>query len=195
MDRSTARSLMESLKSFLGPFEEEHDVKITVGTGNFDSSTLNLKLEIAELSENGEALSRAANDFKTLAPSFGLLPDDLGKEFKTPQGVYKIVGLKPRSYRYPVIAESRGKRFKFSAENVKMHLGRNKTKRSKEEILNELRDVEAGLSPENLSCDGEASKTWVQRRYAELNRQKRQLISELGYTPAYPEIYARKENG
>lgn len=197
MDKQAARSLMESLKTFLEPFEEEHDVKVTVGGGKFDNTTLTVKLELAELTESGEALSRATNDFKRLASSFGLSPDDLGKEFRDGIRSYKIVGLKPRSYRYPVIAESLSdkKKYKFAAESVKMYLNRGKpvVKRPLEEILKDFREVENGLSPENLCCDGEASAAYVRQMSAQLNRQKRALIAELGREPTdkelYPEIY------
>jgi len=178
MDRSTAKSLIEALESFLGPFEDEHDVKVIVGTGSFGSSSLTVKLELAELSESGEALSRMANEFKSLAVSYGLRPDDLGKEFIKNGNKYKIVGLKPRSHKYPVLAECNGKQFKFTAATVCSYL--RSGKRSKEDILNDLRSVESSLSPENLTMDGEASATWIRMQTAELNRKKQELLVELG---------------
>lgn len=195
MDKPTARNLSEALKTFLEPFEEENDVKVTIGSGKFDTTTLTLKVELAELAESGEALTRSANEFKTLASHYGLAPDDLGREFKDGIRTYKIIGLKPRSTRYPIIAESLSdkRRYKFGVATVKAYLGKNK--RTDEEILKELRGVENGLSPENLCCDGEASATYVQRMSAALNAQKRTLIAELGRTPSdkelYPTIYGR----
>lgn len=40
MDKSTARSLSEALKTHLEAFEEENDIKVTIGSGKFDSTTL-----------------------------------------------------------------------------------------------------------------------------------------------------------
>jgi hypothetical protein len=40
MDKATARTLSEALKAFLAPFEEENDVKVTVGSGKFDRSRM-----------------------------------------------------------------------------------------------------------------------------------------------------------
>jgi len=37
--------------------------------------------------------------------------------------------------------------------------------------------IDQRLSPENLSCDGELSRTEANRRYRELNRAARELIS------------------
>lgn len=37
--------------------------------------------------------------------------------------------------------------------------------------------IDSRLSPENLTCDGELSRTEVQRRYRELTRAAQELIS------------------
>jgi hypothetical protein len=148
---------------------------------------------LAELAESGEALTRSANEFKFMASRYGLAPEDLGREFSDGNRTYKIVGLKPRSTRYPVIAESGNKRYKFAAASIKLYLGKPTTKRTDETILEELRAVENGLSPENLCCDGEASASHIRVMSAKLNAEKRALIAEFGRTPTnrelYPEIY------
>lgn len=47
-------------------------------------------------------------------------------------------------------------------------------------ILNAIGSVYNSLSPENLSCDGEAPRSWVSKRYAQLNSQLRYLQLALG---------------
>jgi hypothetical protein len=64
-----------------------------------------------------------------------------------------------------------------------------KAPRSDVEILNDLRSIEAGLSPENLTCDGELSIYQARRRASKLNAQKKALIKELGRTPTDAEIW------
>lgn len=64
-----------------------------------------------------------------------------------------------------------------------------KPKRPEVEILRDLCNVECGLSPENLSCDGELSRYQTQRRYNKLMAEKRALIKELGRTPTDSEIW------
>ncbi len=191
MDKVSARNLSEALKAFLVSFEEENDVKVAIGSGKYDDTTLTLKIELSELAESGEALTRSANEFKALARSYGLNPEDLGKEFRDGVRTYRIVGLKPRASRYPIVAEALGDkhRYKFSAESVKMYLNRNKPKRSDADILEDLRGVECGLSPENLCCDGEASASHVMFMSGKLNAEKRALIAELGRTPTDKELY------
>lgn len=55
-------------------------------------------------------------------------------------------------------------------------------------ILAELRGVEADLSPENLSCDGELSSWMVQQRGRALRGLRRRLVVELGREPTTAEL-------
>lgn len=64
-----------------------------------------------------------------------------------------------------------------------------KPSRSDAEIIAELQGIECGLSPENLSCDGEASRTHVMRTYRRLNRRKAECIKELGREPTFDELW------
>ena len=61
--------------------------------------------------------------------------------------------------------------------------------RSDAVIIAELQEVECGLSPENLSCDGERSHTDVMRVYRRLNKQKATLHRELGREPTFDELW------
>jgi hypothetical protein len=169
------------------------DVSIVVGNASFNNFSANFKVEVAEKSENGEVL----DSFKLHCNSFGLKETDLGKSFVTHGRTFTICGIAPRSWKRPIIAKSNGQVYKFSAETVKLLLGQPvqappvqpKRKRSREEILNELRDVEGQLSPENLTCDGEAPKTWIIKEGARLRALRRQLVAELGGEPTFEELY------
>lgn len=65
--------------------------------------------------------------------------------------------------------------------------------RTTEEILEDFRDIECDMSPENLTCDGEACRSYVQAKIKALNARKDILIEELGRTPddceLWPELY------
>lgn len=63
------------------------------------------------------------------------------------------------------------------------------TPERKTELLNILRGIENQLSPENLTCDGELPPSVVRRRSAQLHRERRNVINELGYEPDFKEIY------
>jgi len=63
------------------------------------------------------------------------------------------------------------------------------TDTEKTELLNKLRRIDNSLSPENLTCDGELRPTEVRRRATILNRERRGIIAQLGYTPTDKELY------
>jgi hypothetical protein len=61
----------------------------------------------------------------------------------------------------------------------------------KESLLEQLRQVDNQLSPEWLTCDGELPAYMVRRRAAQLNRQRRGIIAQLGYEPTFAELYPK----
>jgi CDGSH-type Zn-finger protein len=61
--------------------------------------------------------------------------------------------------------------------------------RTKDEILKDIRRVECGLSPENLYCDGEISRTQARVKEHKLLAERRVLIKELGREPTWNEIW------
>jgi len=61
--------------------------------------------------------------------------------------------------------------------------------RTEKEILQHILKVECQLSPENLTCDGEASKGYIRQKAKQLNKQRQQLVRELGREPSLEEIY------
>ena len=61
--------------------------------------------------------------------------------------------------------------------------------RTEKEIIDEIRIVDGQLSPENLSCDGEASAIWIRNRGRELRKQRVALVKELGREPTSKEIW------
>jgi hypothetical protein len=57
------------------------------------------------------------------------------------------------------------------------------------ELLNKVRGIYSHLSPENLSCDGELSRTQVARRYAQLKRELKACFRALGREVSESEAY------
>lgn len=62
-------------------------------------------------------------------------------------------------------------------------------KRSEAEIIAALRRIEAGLSPENLYCDGERSRAAARKVGAQLNAERKALVAELGREPTPNELW------
>jgi len=65
-------------------------------------------------------------------------------------------------------------------------------KRNDDAILADLRRVEGELSPENLTCDGELSRTAVKRKASRLNAERRRLVRELGREPTSQELWGTR---
>jgi hypothetical protein len=63
------------------------------------------------------------------------------------------------------------------------------SKRTEAEILRDLRGIESALSPENLHCDGEISRTAAKAKERKLLAQQKALIKELGREPSGAELY------
>lgn len=104
-------------KSFLG------QLKIHVGNATYTESNATLKVEVSLVGKDGEVKTKDAEHFKTYAILYGLKEEDFGKSFKSNGHTYKIVGLKTKSGKYPVIAEREdGKKFKFGLEYIKLIL-------------------------------------------------------------------------
>lgn len=82
-------------------------------------------MKIAVLDSNGEPITEEAESFKRNAKNFGFEPTDLGKEFILQGKTFIICGLKPKSWKYPVIARSgNGESYKFPCSSVLDAIGR-----------------------------------------------------------------------
>ena len=80
-----------------------------------------IKLEITKANDDGKIMSKMEQDFRYHAKFEGLEADDFGAVFTTIDGdQYKIVGFKPRSPKYPIIARNiaSGKNYKHSVSKV-----------------------------------------------------------------------------
>ena len=55
--------------------------------------------------------------------------------------------------------------------------------------LRKFLSIANALSPENLSCDGELSRTQVQARYKKLKKDWSDLEKEVGFTVTEETIY------
>ena len=196
--REKCKQLRAALDAALVQVSKNVGLNVTVeGSMSYDPSagTVKVKLLAVAPNENGEIESVEAKDFKSACWQYGLRPDDLGKTFRFRNETYTLIGAKPRSSRFPLLGKrSDGKVFKFAVEDIARQLNPNPAKpksdpRTKEAILQELRDVENQLSPEWLSADGERSVSAIRRLSAQLNAKRRRLVAELGREPTSEELY------
>lgn len=194
LDKAKVRQLRDQLEDHLKVIEADLGFKVHVGNASYTNNSVTFKVEMASVADDGTVLNRDADAFRVNAGLFGLKPEDLGKVIRSHGKTFKITGIATRSRRCPILVEEvgTGKGYKLPAEAVKAALGVNKPhdRRPETVILRELARVECDLSPENLTCDGELPRAAVNRKLAHLNRQKQELIEELGRTPTETELNA-----
>lgn len=121
MTKSDARAIHEEVNAAMAVIAEKRGLVFRKANARFGSDSFGTKVEFAEVNGSGAATAEEL-DWKRSAHLFGLDPLFLGMTFTDYSGrTFKVVGLKPRSKKYPVLAENvaTGKRFKFGAATVK----------------------------------------------------------------------------
>lgn len=118
MNRQKAKALTADLDSLLREvadrFQKEHGVVVKTGNGQFDDTTFNVKIEFAEVAEDGTVQTQEYNDLLTMLPALDYLTeDDLAKDFPMPDGsgTFKIIGWRSRAPKRPFLVQTNdGKR-------------------------------------------------------------------------------------
>lgn len=119
LDRTAVRRINDDIQSALDAVAKRYGVQIKVGNSRFSDSNCTTKIDISTVNEGGTVMTKEATDFNRFATSFGITKK-LGDTFEFRYDTYEIVGLKPRSSKYPVLAKnvSNGKTFKFPANVI-----------------------------------------------------------------------------
>lgn len=124
INRAFCVKFRTELERDLAALGKKHGLVITGGNAKFSANELTMQVKCSVIAGNGEVFSREKEDFKRCAVMFGLKPSDLGKKFTNFDGkTFEIVGMMPRSRKFPVLAQTaNGKKFKFPAAHVKNRL-------------------------------------------------------------------------
>jgi len=110
-NKSNLRELREVINGALADALSERGLTASMGNITFSDSDFNCKLTVS-CGSNEDAAQREWNKY---APLKGLASEDFGKQFMQDGKVFTVIGIKPKSPRYPIIA----KRFKFKASALK----------------------------------------------------------------------------
>ena len=126
-DRPTVKTTRERLQTALDAVAAELGCEIKVGGATFESdgSRCCFKVDCAVVGEDGTVETQEASDFVLYAAQFKLGPEDLGREFAKGGKTFTIIGCKPRSHKFPILARRQdGKVFKFPAATIRVCLGK-----------------------------------------------------------------------
>lgn len=120
LDRAAVRRINSDIELALKAVADRYGVQIKVGSARFSDSNCTTKIDISTINEGGTVMTKEATDFNRFASSFGITKK-LGDTFFFRYDTYEIVGLKPNSSKYPLLAKniSSGKTFKFPANVAK----------------------------------------------------------------------------
>ena len=115
----TVQRLTERLETVLKPLAKEFGVDIDLGHCAFKRKNCRFQLKVAVLDSTGNPITAEMDTFRQEAKSYGFEPTDLGRKFVEGGQSYTICGLRPQSWRYPIIVKSDdGKEYKFSCFDV-----------------------------------------------------------------------------
>jgi len=107
----------------LDEFAKQEGITINQKAITYSDNSFNIKLEVTLAGDKSEAEQIQWDKSCYL---FSLKPEHYGQTVQHGDGTFKLVGLKPRSPKYPLIAErlDNGQRYKLAISNsMKTQLG------------------------------------------------------------------------
>ena len=124
IDRTSARTIQTAFSQFLKTFGQDLGIVGSIGSGRFDSRSIRFKVELS-LADTSTLVDKSKNDFEFYCSRFGLSKDDWGKRFLSRGKSYTICGIKPSSYKYPILGKNpKGVVYKFTSNNVLVGMGK-----------------------------------------------------------------------
>jgi len=122
MDRAKVKFIREKLNTILNNAGFS-GVVAKVGNATFTDDNVTFKLTFSDVGDDGTVKTQAYTDFVRYGFEHGLTEDDLGRSFNLGGYRYTLKGYKPRSRKYPMLAEREdGKMYKLPTDSVKMAL-------------------------------------------------------------------------
>lgn len=120
-NRQNIRQINSELEAALKQVAEKYGLEVKLGNTRFTSDNFTTKVQVATVGEGGITMSKEATDFNRYKTILGINME-LGQEFQRSGKTYTIVGLKPRSKKYPILAKcSDGKTYKLPVDLVNMY--------------------------------------------------------------------------
>lgn len=120
--RPNIKEMRAEMDSALHDIGQKHGVTFQINGITFGTSDFRCRVDAIITGDSGDTVYSI--EFKNKCWKYGFQKEDLGREFRSGDNRFKIVGLKTRNRKYPVIAENlqTGKLHKFTALAVKENL-------------------------------------------------------------------------
>ncbi|MBC6987924.1 hypothetical protein [Alteromonas sp. BZK5] len=128
-NKNNLQDLRTKLNDAVSSVSEEFGIVIDLGRISYSPEEAAVRLTMTAVSNNqrhGESPEdvKLRMEFEKYAHSFGLNPADFGRQVKVGDDEFKIVGIKPRRSRFPIVGMclNTGKVFKLTLGSVKSQL-------------------------------------------------------------------------
>lgn len=120
--RTNIKEIRAEVDSALHDIGQKHGIAFKINGISYGSDNFRSTINAVITEHSGDTVYSV--EFKNKCWKYGFQKEDLGKEFRSGDNRFKIVGLKTRNRKYPVIAENvqTGKLHKFTALAVKENL-------------------------------------------------------------------------
>lgn len=108
--KKECKILRDELAVALGAVLEDFGLSAKIGNMTFTGDTVSFKTTVAVDGYDGDREEFRANCYK-----YGLSATHFGAEFTSQGETYELVGIKPRSRKFPFVGKSKssGKKYKF----------------------------------------------------------------------------------
>lgn len=106
--RATCKLMRDEINLALADLGKRYELKIHAGNASYTDNSVTFKVECLL-----EGFDKAKDQFEECAHLFDLTKDDYGRDFNFRGRTFKLVGLKPRSPKFPIIGFRAGKRWKL----------------------------------------------------------------------------------
>ena len=119
MDKNKIIEIHEAMKTALEKVATEFNVNINTGNVSYTTEEFHTTLKVTEKEIDGKPIEQV--NFEKYAHLFGFKKSDYGKIVKLNNRHFKLIGFKPSSPKYSVIAEDivTGKEYKLKASAIK----------------------------------------------------------------------------
>jgi len=116
MERQDVKKYRVEIQGLLDGYAKEKGVTIKIGQISYDKNDFKASFTLVEAG-NKEDVRRM--DFEKHCGMFGLKKEDYGRIEKLMGKSYKLVGIKPKGRKYPLVFESmdNGNSYKFKIDN------------------------------------------------------------------------------
>lgn len=111
------KDFREDFKDAVKDLEKHYMVTINFGAITYSNEDFSVKIKVFN-SEDGKNADQV--QFEKYAESYGLKKSDYGRTYPSHRGTCKLVTIKPKNTKYPIVVERGGRRYKVPMDLIEI---------------------------------------------------------------------------